>query len=79
MLSVFFLYNALQDQPYIPVPKTSDFPSGPRVVTRPNWAREVRELIRVPRGQGVGLQGPRGAKGRPSGSQGVNWCTVEQQ
>ena len=42
-------------------------------VTRPNWAIQFRELIRVPRGQGVGLQGPRGSKGRPSGSQGVKW------
>ena len=39
-------------------------------ITRPNW---VRELIRVTRGQGVGLEGPRGSKGRPSGSQGVKW------
>ena len=38
--------------------------------TRPNWARQVRVLIRVPKGQGVGLQGPMGSKGRPSGSQG---------
>ena len=27
-------------------------------------------IVRVPEGQGVGLQGPRGSKGRPTGSQG---------
>ena len=53
-------------------------------VTRPNWPRKVRKLIRVLRGQGVGLQfprfpggqwvglqGPRASRGRPIGSQGV--------
>ena len=28
-------------------------------------------MIRVTRDQGVGLEGPRGSRGRPSGSQGV--------
>ena len=28
-------------------------------------------VYRVPRGQGVGIQGPRGSRGRPTGSQGV--------
>ena len=39
--------------------------------TRPNWPRSVCELITVPRGQGEGLQDPRGSRGRPIGSQGV--------
>ena len=39
--------------------------------TRPNWPGKVHELIQVPRGQGVGLQGPRGSSGRPTMSQGV--------
>ena len=38
---------------------------------RPNWPRWVRKLFRVPRGQGEGLQGPRGSRERPTGSQGV--------
>ena len=38
------------------------------ITTRPNWARQVHELIRIPSGQGAGLQGPRGSKGRPPGS-----------
>ena len=39
--------------------------------TRPNWPRLVCKVIRALKGQGVSLQGPRGSKGRPTGSQGV--------
>ena len=49
------------------------------VITRPNWTRLVREMMwamvvkgwakRVLGIQGVGLQGPRGSRGRPTGSQ----------
>ena len=30
-------------------------------------------FYRVPGGKGAGLQGPRGSRGRPAGSQGVKW------
>ena len=51
------------------------------VITRPNWTRLVHGrkwavtvkgwAKRVLGGQGVGLQGPRGSRGRPAGSQGA--------
>ena len=37
---------------------------------------KLSTLKGVPRGQGVGLQGPRGSKGRPSGSQGVRFFNI---
>ena len=48
--------------------------------TRPNWAREVREIFTgsikgwacwVSGGEGVALLGPRGSRGGPTGCQGV--------
>ena len=35
-------------------------------LTRPNWQRKVREVKLA-----LGIQGPRGSRGRPTGSQGV--------
>ena len=56
------------------------------VKTRPNWAREVREIypgaisqvvkwwaFGLSGGQGVGLRALRGSRGRPTESQGVKW------
>ena len=57
------------------------------VITRSNWVRLVREMkwAMVVKGwakrvlgiQGVGLQGPRGSRGRPTGSQGVKGLDLE--
>ena len=80
-----FAFTGVQRQSYAARAKIHKYFSKPFVCkfllrevfqkTRTNWLRKVRELILdsdpwSPGVKRVGTQGPRGSKGRPTGSQG---------